>query len=93
MIIEVGVTKEDPIMEAEVEMMVALEVEDTQGVAEVEEGDSAGTDLVIWALTEIVHPKELAIMVNETTSILTTTSSNPRFKWTHLRRSRKISTW
>lgn len=91
MIIEEEVIKED--LNMEVQMMEAIEVEDTQGVVEGEEEDSAGTDLVIWALTEIVHPKEIAIMVNETISILITTSSSPRFKWTHLRRSRKISTW
>tara|TARA_B110000285_G_C15019853_1_gene560997 strand:- start:753 stop:1031 length:279 start_codon:yes stop_codon:yes gene_type:complete len=91
MIIEEEATKEDRTM-VEEEMMVVIEVEGTPGVEEEEEEDFAGTDLVIWDSTEIVHPKEMAIKVKETTSILTTINSNQRFKWTHLKRSRKIST-
>ena len=91
MIIEEEATKEDRAM-VEEEMMVVIEVEGTPGVEEEEEEDFAGTDLVIWDSTEIVHPKEMAIKVKETTSILTTINSNQRFKWTHLKRSRKIST-
>ena len=91
MIIEEEATKEDRTMVVE-EMMVVIEVEGTPGVGEEEGEDFAGTDLVIWDSTEIVHPKEMAIKVKETTSILTTINSNQRFKWTHLKRSRKIST-
>ena len=91
MIIEEEATKEDRTM-VEEEMMVVIEVEGTPGVEEEEEEDFAGTDLVIWDSTEIVRPKEMAIKVKETTSILTTINSNRRFKWTHLKRSRKIST-
>ena len=91
MIIEEEATKEDRTM-VEEEMMVVIEVEGTPGVGEEEGEDFAGTDLVIWDSTEIVRPKEMAIKVKETTSILTTINSNQRFKWTHLKRSRKIST-